>query len=97
MNTLNVEELKKLLNEKKFVELGEEISKIKQEVGNLRRERRYKEATEIESKLKEFINKNFEEFKGKSEQFLELSPDERLKMAFILAAKSTVVEGMKTT
>ena len=57
--------LKELLDEGKLVELGIEISKIKQEIDNLRRKRKHSEANEIENKLNEFINKIFEEFKGK--------------------------------
>jgi len=78
-----MDKLKELLDEGKLVELGQEIDK-------LNRSGRSREVVD-------FINKTFEEFKGKAEQFLDLSPDERLKMAFILAAKATVVEGMKTT
>jgi len=75
--------LKELLDEGKLVELGQEMDRL------------YRSGRGGE--VIKFINKAFEEFKGKAEQFLDLSPDERLKMAFILAAKTTVVEGMKTT
>jgi len=93
-----VEKLKVLLDEGKLVELGKEIEKIREEVNNLRRNKRnYSEANKLENELNTFINNAFEDLKEKAERFLELSPDERLKMAFILAAKSTVVEGMKTT
>jgi len=74
--------LDELWNDGKLVELGQMIERI--------RSKRYRDVAE-------FINRKFEEFKGKAEQFLNLSPDERLRMAFILAAKTTVVEGMKTT
>jgi len=91
----------------KIEELEQKIKESKQRVKNLRRNRKHNEASEIEKEVKElekeleeikkFINDAFKEFKGKAEQFLDLTPEERLKMAFVLAAKTTVVEGMKTT
>lgn len=77
-----MDKLKELLDEGKLVELGQEIVKL----GGGKND-----------DVKNFINEKFKEFKGKAEQFLDLTPDERLKMAFILAAKTTVVEGMRTT
>lgn len=87
--------------------LEQEIKELKQRVKSLRRDKRHNEANEIEKKVKEleneleeikkFINEAFEVFKEKAEQFLDLSPEEQLKMAFILAAKTTVIEGMRTT
>jgi len=44
-----------------------------------------------------FLNKKYEDFKKIAERFTELSPDEWLKMAFILAAKTTIVEDLRTT
>lgn len=44
-----------------------------------------------------FLNRKYEDFKKIAEKFTELPPDERLKMAFILAAKTTIIEDMRTT
>ncbi len=92
-----MENLKDLLEKGKFVEVGREIADIKQKINELRRSKRFNEANKIEKQLKDLIDDAFKNIKEKSEQFLKLSPEERLKMAFILAAKTTVVENMKTT
>lgn len=92
-----MENLKDLLEKGEFVEVERVITDIKQKINELRRNKRFNEAEKIEKQLKDLIDEAFKNIKEKSEQFLELSPEERLKMAFILAVKTTVVENMKTT